>query len=171
MRCSIFSNVWFTLTFKNDGRVVQKAADLHEAFVADLLEIVPADDLVTQSLFQPVPRLFSKIGLEKGGNVMGLDRFSGNALLWLCAVAVETPEHEAIVHRKAAAMTATLERYAKSLDSLLPWQYLNYADPSQNPLKSYGPHNLDFLRAVSSKYDPTGVFQRMVPGSFKLSRA
>ncbi|KAK5992201.1 FAD-dependent monooxygenase sdcF [Cladobotryum mycophilum] len=165
------SNVWFTLTFKNDARVVQRAFDLQEAFVADLLTIIPANQLVAQSLFQPLPRFFSEIGLKKGGNVLGLDSAKDNSLLWLGAIAVESPEYEAIVRRKAAAMKSCLEQYAISINALVPWQYLNYADPSQNPLKSYGQQNLQFLRSVSRKYDPNGVFQNQVPGGFKLSRA
>lgn len=149
---------------------MQKAADLHEAFVADLLDIVPAEDLVTQSLFQPVPKIFADIGVAKGGNVLGLDKIEGNALLWLCAVSVKTPEHESIVHRKASAMTKALEDYAKSISATASWIYVNYADPSQDALKSYGPDNLEFIRDVAAKYDPTGVFQRMVPGSFRVSR-
>lgn len=156
------------MTFKNDARVVKKAAELHSAFVTDMLTIVPPKDLITQSLFQPMPRLFADHGVEQGGNVLGMDEVKGNSLQWLCAVAVKKAEHEAIVHRKAAAMTAELERYAESLDSLVPWQYVNYADPSQDPLKSYGRRNVKFMKEVAKKYDPTGVFQRMVPGGFRL---
>lgn len=35
-------------------------------------------------------------------------------------------------------------------------------------IESYGPENVKFLQAVSRKYDPDHVFQRLVPGGFKL---
>lgn len=158
------------MTFKNDARVVKKSAELHDAFVAELLKIVPADDLVTQSLWQPIPKMFADIGVAKGGNVLGLDRLKGNALLWLCAVSVKTPEHESIVQMKAAAMTAELKRYAKSIGAASDWVYVNYAHPSQDALASYGSKNIDFIRNVAEKYDPDGLFQDMIPGSFKISR-
>lgn len=101
---------------------------------------------------------------------MGQDRNCGNALLWLSAVSVKTPEHEALVHRKTSAVAAELWRYAESIHATYPWVYVNYADPSQDPLKSYGWKNVQFMKNVSHKYDPTGVFQHMVPGSFKVSR-
>lgn len=170
-RLILCRNVWFTLSFKNDARVVQKAAELHERLVEGLLEVIPAKDLVTQSLFQPLPRMFADIGVAKGGNVMGMDQNDGNALLWLSAVSVKKLEHEALVHRKTAAMTGELQRYAESISALAPWIYINYADPSQDPLASYGEENLEFMRIVSAKYDPAGLFQKRVPGSFKLSRA
>ena len=46
--------------------------------------------------------------------------------------------------------------------------YLNFAAWFQNPLAGYGKAQVDKLRAVSKKYDPTGVFQKQVVGGFKL---
>lgn len=63
---------------------------------------------------------------------------------------------------------ALLEACAEAQGLLLRFQYLNYAAPFQTPLESYGEENLRFLRAVSEKYDPKGVFQKRVPGGFKL---
>lgn len=162
------SNSWFTLTFKNDPRVVKKAAELHKSYVEEMLKIVPPKDLVTQSLFQPIPALFTEHSVAAGGNVLGLDQMEGNHLQWLSANAVKTAEFEAIVHRRASTMKTQLEEYAASIGALVPWQYVNYADPSQNPLKSYGKKNIEFLKEVSKKYDPTGVFQKMVPSGFRL---
>lgn len=51
------------------------------------------------------------------------------------------------------------------------WRYLNYAAQDQDPLGSYGEENLARLRAVSGKFDPRGMFQRNVPGGFKLVKA
>ena len=51
-----------------------------------------------------------------------------------------------------------------------PFQYLNYAAPFQDPFASYGEKNLQLLREVSKKYDPDQVFQKLVPGGFKLNR-
>jgi hypothetical protein len=49
------------------------------------------------------------------------------------------------------------------------WEYLNYASEDQHPIESYGSASQAYLRAVSRKYDPEGVFQKQVPGGFKLS--
>lgn len=115
--------------------------------------------------------MFADIGVRKGGNVLGLDRNDGNALLWLSAVSVKSAEHESLVHQKTAALTEKLKDYAESISALVPWIYINYADPTQDPLASYGEQNLDFMKKVSAKYDPKGLFQERVPGSFRLSRA
>ena len=49
-----------------------------------------------------------------------------------------------------------------------PWKYLNFAASFQDPLGSYGKKELKQLKKVAHKYDPSGVFQTLVPGGFKL---
>jgi hypothetical protein len=61
-----------------------------------------------------------------------------------------------------------LEASAKAKGLLLKFQYLNYAAAYQTPLEAYGEDSLKFMRTVSKKYDPKGVFQKRVPGGFKL---
>ncbi|KAM0284017.1 hypothetical protein ACHAQH_002212 [Verticillium albo-atrum] len=165
------SNVWFTLTFKNDKRIIQKAAELHETLVAEMLEIVPANELRTQNLFQPIPKFFADIGVARGGNVLGLDQLEGDSLMWLSFCTVKQAEHETILHEKGVAMTAALKDFAESIDVLQPWLYINYADPTQDPIQSYGAANVEFLRKVSAKYDPTGLFQHRMKSGFKLPSA
>ena len=46
--------------------------------------------------------------------------------------------------------------------------YLNYAAPGQDPIAGYGAKNQEDLRRVSRKYDPEQIFQKAVPGAFKL---
>lgn len=58
--------------------------------------------------------------------------------------------------------------YAESIDGMLDWSYLNYADRSQNPLASYGQQSVARLRDAAEKYDPEQVFQKLCPGGFKI---
>lgn len=60
--------------------------------------------------------------------------------------------------------------YAKSRGLYDPYLYLNYALKEQDPLKSYGIESYGNLKAVAAKYDPGQIFQRLVPGGFKLWR-
>lgn len=46
--------------------------------------------------------------------------------------------------------------------------YQNYAAKQQNVLASYGNTNLAKLKAISAKYDPSKVWQKLQPGYFKL---
>lgn len=63
-----------------------------------------------------------------------------------------------------------LEDLAKQVDGHVGFRYLNYADGSQDPLASYGADNIRKMKAAAAKYDPNGVFQKRVPGGFKISK-
>ena len=60
--------------------------------------------------------------------------------------------------------------YAKQENLYKKYIYLNYAIEPQDPIAGYGNENREFLRKTSRKYDPQQVFQKLVPGGFKLYR-
>lgn len=73
-----------------------------------------------------------------------------------------------LVEKTAAKLVKQVNAVAASMGLLHRFQYINYADPSQDPIGSYGADNVAHLKEASRKYDPKGVFQRQVPGGFKL---
>lgn len=64
-----------------------------------------------------------------------------------------------------------INNYAKSINKDNEYIYLDYAGKNQNPLRSYGSTNVRKLREVAQQYDPDGIFQKLVPGGFKLASA
>ncbi|TLS25296.1 hypothetical protein PpBr36_06834 [Pyricularia pennisetigena] len=156
--------VWFTLTVGNDIRIVNKAVDLTTNLINELLKVIPGKDLTVQGTFQPMPKVFFDIGKAKGGNVMGMDRYEEDSLQWALISSVRTPEQEKILHDLSLKFTDELREYAVSLNSLRDWLYINYADPAQDAISSYGPENVAFLKQVSAKYDPAGFFQKQAVG-------
>lgn len=50
-----------------------------------------------------------------------------------------------------------------------PFKYMNYAAEDQDPLGSYGPENVEFMKSVRATYDPDGLFTTLVPGVFKIA--
>jgi hypothetical protein len=143
---------------------------MHDELVDELKALIPADNFTTQCLFQPMPTLFAKNSLARGGNVLGLDKLKENALLWLITGSTETPNQHAIMREKLTAFSAALEAFGKARNSNIEWQYLNYVDQTQNPLASYGKDNIDFIRGVAAKYDPSGMFQKKVVSGWKISK-
>lgn len=107
-------------------------------------------------------------GAANGGNVLGISPSDGN--LFIVNLGVQWVEEADDVRLNAAAedflSQATQLADAKGL--LNDFVYLNYALPTQNPLGSYGATNVQLLRDVSAKYDPDQIFQRLVPGGFKI---
>ncbi|KAH6704289.1 FAD binding domain protein [Leptodontidium sp. MPI-SDFR-AT-0119] len=118
--------------------------------------------------FEPVPTVITQYGDLKGGNSLGTSPKDGNAFVMLVAALWSNSTANDLVEKKAATVIDNVAEIAKTMGLLHRFQYLNYADPSQDPIGSYGPENVENLRETSRKYDPKGVFQRQVPGGFKL---
>ncbi|KAL9045735.1 MAG: hypothetical protein Q9214_001271 [Letrouitia sp. 1 TL-2023] len=106
--------------------------------------------------------------VERGGNVLGLERYKDNNIIFLLNVAWLDAKNDADARRLADETINTLTRYTRSVGALKDFVYLNYADINQDPIGGYGSANVAKLRAASRKYDPGQVFQKLVPGGFKL---
>lgn len=88
-------------------------------------------------IFQQLPKHYAQ--KNPGGNVLGVDKtLTENSILCQVEAYVKTPEAEALFHTKIVDIVAELEDYAESVGAATQWRYLNYADPSQDPLGSYG---------------------------------
>lgn len=163
--------MWFTSTFGADTDLLRTVKGLYEDFLADLWTLLPADAFETQIVFQPIPSYLAQAGERKGGNVLGLDSsLTKNAVLFLLTLKTRTAADEAVIHARGGVFFAKVGEAVKASGNNLPFVYLNYANPSQDPLGSYGAENIELIREVSAKYDPRGFFQRRVPGGFKISR-
>jgi hypothetical protein len=118
--------------------------------------------------FEPLPTIYTRFGENNGGNSLGTSPKDGNAMILLLSPGWNDTNSDALVMKMARQLLSAANEIAESMGLLHNFQYLNYAGPGQNPLASYGASNLAKLRVASKKYDPHGVFQRQVPGGFKL---
>ena len=48
---------------------------------------------------------------------------------------------------------------------------MNYGNKVQDVVAGYGAQNKAKLLSISKKYDPSGVFEKLQPGYFKLNGA
>lgn len=160
------------MSFKNDTRIITKAAELHGALVEDLKHIAPGGNFITQCLYQPLPKVFAENSARAGGNVMGLERNESDGVLLLATAAFPTAKQRDLAYPKVQAWIKGVEAFAETVEGgLLEWIYLNYADKSQAVLASYGEKNVAFMKEVATKYDPQQVFRRLCPGGFKVTAA
>lgn len=77
-------------------------------------------------------------------------------------------EDEAVINAATVLYIDRVYAYTKSVGQFQRSVYMGYAYPTQPVIEGYGEDNVNFLREVSRKYDPQGIFQRCVPGGFKL---
>lgn len=146
-----------------------KACETHDTLVEELRAIVPDGNMLSQCIFQPLPKLYTERSVEAGGNVMGLERQEDDGILLLALIEIPTAHQRAAAYPKVKAWIEELRALASSMGVLQDWLYMNYADPGQDVLGSYGAANVDFMKKVAAKYDPEEVFQKLCPGGFKIS--
>jgi hypothetical protein len=147
-----------------------KATELHDQLVEELKAFVPDGDFTTQCVFQPLPTLFGQRSVEAGGNAMGVEKQAHDGVLFLATTMMRTPEQEAFAYPKVKAWIEAVKKFASTIEGgNLEWTYLNYADRSQDPIKSYGKESIKKMREVAAKYDPRQVFQKLCPGGYKIS--
>lgn len=134
-----------------------------KAFISD-------GSFVTQCLLQPLSKLIGQRSAEAGGTVMGVEQQKCDGLLFTAVVMVKTAEQDAFVYPKIKRWLQDLQEFAATIEGgNQEWIFMNYADSSQDPLRSYGAENVLSMRNVAFKYDPDQVFQRLCPGGFKIS--
>ncbi|KAL2820181.1 FAD-binding domain-containing protein [Aspergillus cavernicola] len=168
---ALFRVHFITLTFYNDARIVEYGVRLYNDLLENIKSNVSGGDWVIIAGFQPLPTLFATSGLSKGGNILGLEREEDNQIVLLLEAFWQHVADDDLFYGLANSLIQDLDDYARSLGLNSEWLYLNYAGRYQDPLRGYGPENMQRLQQVASLYDPTGVFQTQVPGGFKISAA
>ncbi|KAL0929448.1 FAD binding domain-containing protein [Colletotrichum truncatum] len=166
-----FRNVWFTLAFDNDARVMNYAVEQFDILNKNLEYAVGVDSgFNTLCMFQPISKSMVDKGVAMGGNVMGLDYYitRGNGIMFLVTLAINGADNEAIAFDFIQAYTDDVYHYAASLDLAWKWKYLNYAHKVQDVIATFGEAAIGKLQAASTKYDPTGVFQKLRLSGFKI---
>jgi hypothetical protein len=118
--------------------------------------------------YQPVPTIMTAKGAQNGGDSLGLDASDGNTFNVLLTASWPNSADDAKVNQAAQDLFKKASDKAKSLGVSNPYLYLNYAAPWQDPISGYGAASVSALKATSKKYDPSQVFQKNVPGGFKL---
>ncbi|KAK1962258.1 FAD binding domain-containing protein [Colletotrichum sublineola] len=164
-------NVWFTLAFANDARVMNYAVEKYYALNEDVKEAIGADTgFNTLCMFQPITKSMVEKGVANGGNMLGLEQYiaKGNGVMFLITLAIEGADDETIAFPYVQAFVKDIESYAGSLGLGWDWRYLNYAHKLQDAISSYGNASVEKLRAASAKYDPTDVFQNLRQSGFKI---
>ncbi|KAF2677867.1 FAD-binding domain-containing protein [Lentithecium fluviatile CBS 122367] len=160
-------SAFLTLSFVNDPEVaadfMAKAWELSNVVAQDLITVA---GLVWVTTYQPLPYvLYSK---DASANVMGFGRFKDDLINLLFVPTWTLATDTERVYARMRQLEADLVALEKDMGIYNPWIYLNYAAPWQKPIESYGDANVAFLKSVSKQYDPRGVFQKAVPGGFKL---
>ncbi|KAI7201537.1 hypothetical protein KC316_g672 [Hortaea werneckii] len=159
---------YWTATYKLDRDLLQymvaeyqtqtnKILDVAGLGPSFVLQIITADELRHMS--------------RNGGNALGLSEEEGPLLLLNIAFWWNNPADDEKVLQTCQTILDNTVAYAAARDPAKEYRYMNYASQYQKVVRSYGAANHARPVEIATKYDPSGVFQRLQPGYFKLDGA
>ncbi|MCJ1395726.1 hypothetical protein MMC18_008612 [Xylographa bjoerkii] len=157
--------VYVTATVANNGALLSQVFDIANTLLEPLKD---KPGLRYAMAYQAIPTCVMSRSLANGGNALGLSPEDGNLVLIFLDISWKKSTDDKIMNEQAALFLKQVETLAASLGMLHKWKYLNYAAQWQDPIAGYGHENREKLRAVSRQYDPEQVFQKQVPGGYKL---
>lgn len=131
---------------------------------ATALSVASVPNLSYDISFRSFSQAITAHGTANDGNALGLDALDGDlANIDITIYWSDAESHDAI-YAATEKLLEKGERKAKEAGVRNEYPYLNYATKWQKPIQGYGQPNVDMLRKVSRKYDPSQLFQIGVPG-------
>lgn len=165
---SIPRQPYLTSTFENDlAFLISLYTQFQSTSFSPFAEIF---NLAISMPIQPIPPAITSKSGPLGGNSLGLQSSPGRGSLVLCLLSAtwDDAADDAAIMNVVRKLHETLVAEGKKRALWNDWIYLNYANQTQDPIAGYGPEIRKRLRETSAKYDKKQVFQKLVPGGFKL---
>jgi hypothetical protein len=157
-------NSFTTTTFRPNFKLI---TEIITFFNVTLSGLAVNSSIVTAALsFEPLPTAVTT--KNNGTNSLGLGAEDGNLILLQINFSWTSVADDARVNEGSRKLVEQIDRTAKLSGLFNEWKYLNYAASFQQVFKGYGSGNVAGLNRVSKEYDPRRVFQKDIPGGFKL---
>ncbi|KFY43930.1 hypothetical protein V494_01751 [Pseudogymnoascus sp. VKM F-4513 (FW-928)] len=160
-----FRQSYWTLMTGNSPTLM---ADILAIYQEETNSVKDAADLVFSCIFQPVGTNLAPLFARNGGNALGIDLTKGPLILLNLAVSWSSEADDTRIYAALRNIVNRSNTAAHAAGLGNAYVYQNYAAAEQDVFGSYGAKNLAKLRAVSKKYDPSGVWQKLQPGYFKI---
>ncbi|KAH7406820.1 hypothetical protein DE146DRAFT_405874 [Phaeosphaeria sp. MPI-PUGE-AT-0046c] len=159
---------FWTFTVKLDKKLPESIKDI---FFEELPAILDAEELLPAISFQVITLPILEQMATRGGNTLGLSTEDGPLTNILIAIKWKQSGDDERINKFAATVKDRAMALASAQGKASPYLYMNYASPWQDVFAGYGAANVARLKFISKKYDPTGVFEKLQPGYFKLGGA
>ncbi|KAI4150904.1 MAG: hypothetical protein LQ340_003815 [Diploschistes diacapsis] len=128
----------------------------------------PVANFLYSLALQPLSASQFAASTAAGGNAMGLTASSGPLVLLDLTTQWTNSADDTRVLNATRSVISAIKKASQQQGLSSNFIYLNYASKEEDPIGGYGGASKAQLQGVSRKYDPRGLFQKAVPGGFKL---
>ncbi|RYC59046.1 hypothetical protein CHU98_g7163 [Xylaria longipes] len=150
---------------KADIETLQAAADIYTVAIDP---VKSTEGLICSLTLQPYAESLLQSSAAKGADVLGLGTNSGSLVNLLLLTYWSNAKDDAAILGAMKTALHGIDQDATSKGTKVDYVYMNYASEDHDVVGSYGGENNKFLQEASKKYDPEGLFQKGVPGGWKL---
>ncbi|KAI5303757.1 hypothetical protein KEM56_007219 [Ascosphaera pollenicola] len=157
--------VFWTISVDLSEDFMNWVADYWYSTIANLPEAGRASPVLA---FHPFTTKSLGLMNKNMGNALGLEASTKPLLIIHLLCTWENAENDNAIDEWLDSFSTALRSEAKRWRLQRSFLYMNYANHDQDVISSYGASNGARLRRVASHYDPSGVFQKLQRGGFKL---
>ncbi|KAJ4286038.1 hypothetical protein N0V90_013385 [Kalmusia sp. IMI 367209] len=163
-------NTFITTTWTADLDFLDKhVVPAWLAFCNSTAQVVGLQNaLLNQALPRPLLEQSSRRGNFSRNIIADLHASHLTPIISLLSLTWLEAADDPVVNSAAKAFIETVESAAQREQKYMDYKYLNYADKLQHVFEGYDSANLAKMKAASKKYDPRGLFQKNLPGGFKI---
>ncbi|KAF3762028.1 FAD binding domain-containing protein [Cryphonectria parasitica EP155] len=163
-----FREGWWFLTLRANREALQLIHDTYFEMIASYFADV--DIWITGLAMNIVSKQYVLGGLEQGGpDPMGLDPDVAPYLMIEESITWYEASDDATIQAFYDAFNANITAQLEPLGVLVPYVYLNDANGEQDVFGGYPAANVERLKAIRDKYDPTRVYTDLMPGGWKVA--
>ncbi|KAL8733068.1 MAG: hypothetical protein Q9181_003723 [Wetmoreana brouardii] len=159
--------LYFTTSFRLD---VQFMLHVRELWLEALKPLQSVPGFMLSLVFQPFTKGIIAKSVQLGGSSLGLSPDNGPLVITLLNSVHTNADDDSKVVTAVLGLIQDIDNAAALQNKSATYRFTNYGYKDQKILEGYGKQSIARLQAVSRKYDPSSLFQRMVPGGFKLSK-
>ena len=160
--------IFYDITVEAFYEIAQRSVDI---FFDSINALSAVDSAFPVLIWQHITDGSLKGSTRNGGNAMGFDANGSPIHIIQLACSWNNAADDEKVYQVVSDIMKAIKADAVKLGVQNDWAYMNYAAMFQDVIGSYGATGKSKLKMVSKKYNPTGVFQTLQPGVFKLDRA
>lgn len=141
----------------------------HRRWQETLSKVKDAEGFIFSFGFHPLTQSLLENSEKAGGNAMRILSSEGPLFVVLINPVWQLAEDDKRIFAEVDGLIKDLRRLAQEKGLLHRYIFTNYGYSNDDVMAGYGSENLARLRDTSQKYDPEGIFQKAVPGGFKLA--
>ncbi|KAI1205458.1 FAD-binding domain-containing protein [Annulohypoxylon truncatum] len=156
---------WASFTIKPDIFLMEA---FHRKWQDMITEIKDVNGLTFSFGFHPLTKAMLDSSARAEGNAIAIPPSDGPLFIVLVNPGWDLPEDDSKVYTIVGNFVADLRKLATDKELLHRYIFMNYAYQMDDPIMGYGEESVHKLKETSKKYDPEGIFQKGVPGGFKL---